>query len=195
VGRRRKKAQILNLLKKLYSGIVEWAERGDLVPLLILVAIPHYISVMAAFEWWPVAVAMGILTDLGHYRTILVYLRSSIGRAAALFWMTVLTLISYAFHVGFYVLGGGIPQPWPWVIGSVPPVLIFAMAYISKREGWYRRTAKGAASTANDSRWNYRNLSKDEKESLLGLTPKQIMERFPGVQERTARNWAKNIQG
>jgi hypothetical protein len=177
-------------LKKLYAGAVEWVERGDLVPLIILVSIPHYISVMSAFEWWPVAVAMGILTDLGHYRTILVYLRSSVGRIAALFWMSVLTGISYAFHVGFYTLGGNIPQPWPWVIGAVPPILIFAMAYISKREGWYRRTAKGTASTANSSvRLDYRHLLPEERAALQDMTVKEIMAKYPGLSDRSARNW------
>ena len=177
-------------MKKAYQWAVDWMERGDLVPLIIIVSIPHYISVMQAFEFWPVAVAMGILTDLGHYRTILVYLRSSVGRFASVFWMLLLTGLSYAFHVGFYTLSSNVPQPWPWYIGAVPPVLIFAMAYISKREGWYRKTtAKGSDATTIGSRWDYRRLSEAERAALQGLSVKEIQAKYPGLAERSARNW------
>ena len=180
---------MINTLLRIYRGAVDWVERGDLVPLLILVAVPHYITVMRTFEFWPVAVAMGILTDLGHYRTILVYLRSSVGRFASVFWMLILTAMSYAFHVGFYTIGNTAPQPWPWALGAVPPVLIFAMSYISKREGWQRRKSAEPTVSSTAVKYDYRHLSDADKQELRGLSVSQIMSRYPSLSERTARNW------
>ncbi len=183
---------MIDFLKRFYTAAVEWVERGDLVPLIILVSIPHYISVMSRFEYTIVAVAMGILTDLGHYRTILVYLKSTVGRFAALFWMSVLTLMSYAFHVGFYTLSGTAEQPWPWALGAVPPILVFAMAYISKREKWY---AKGKTVTAGHetqptlAKWDIRKLDPAARNELKGMSTKQIMAKYPGLSERSAANW------
>lgn len=187
---------MLDFLKKAYAAAVDWVERGDLVPLLILVAVPHYITVMVSFEFWPVAVAMGILTDLGHYRTILVYLKSTVGRGAALFWMLILTAISYGFHVGFYVLHGQMADQWPWVVGSVPPILIFAMAYISKREKWYlkKATANGSDITAiSSSKHDFRSLTDEQRSALKGLSAKEIMQRYPGLSERSAANWKARL--
>lgn len=187
---------MLDFLKKAYAAAVDWVERGDLVPLLILVAVPHYITVMVSFEFWPVAVAMGILTDLGHYRTILVYLKSTVGRGAALFWMLILTAISYGFHVGFYVLHGQMADQWPWVVGSVPPILIFAMAYISKREKWYLKKSApaGGVIASGGAKHDFRSLSEAERAVLKGLSAKEIMQRYPGLSERSASNWKARLK-
>ncbi len=188
---------MIDFFKRAYNAIVEWVERGDLVPLIILVSIPHYINVMGRFDYWGVAVAMGILTDLGHYRTILVYLKSTVGRFASLFWMSVLTFISYGFHVGFYTLGNFAPQPWPWILGAVPPVLIFAMAYISKREKWYIRGKTATAGSAEQptiAKWDIRKLDPAAKLELKGMTTKQIMAKYPGLSERSASNWKRKVK-
>lgn len=57
-------------MRKLWSRLVNWLENGDLVPIVILVSIPHYVRVLAEWEWMFVAASLGFLIDLGHYRPI-----------------------------------------------------------------------------------------------------------------------------
>lgn len=111
----------------LFRRFVNWMENGDLIPIVIAVSVPHYAHVLAQFDFWPVAAVIGFLVDVGHYRTIKLYLRDQ-----GWVWMVVLTLFSSGFHISFYALGGaGLAA---MLLGLAPTAVIFALAYITKKE-------------------------------------------------------------
>ncbi len=110
-----------------FKRFVNWIENGDMVPLVIAVSVPHYAHVLAQFEFMPVAAVIGFLVDVGHYRTIKLYLNT--GAAG---WMIVLTLFSAGFHMAFYAIGGaGLAAV---LLGAAPVAVIFSLAYITRKE-------------------------------------------------------------
>lgn len=123
---------------KLFKSFVNWMENGDLIPAIIAVSIPHYATVLSKYDFWAVAAVLGFLVDVGHYRTIKTYLR---GNGAA--WMIVLSVFSTGFHVAFYALGGA--GWWAVVIGCAVPAVIFALAFISRKERLDSKVAKSVA--------------------------------------------------
>lgn len=125
---------------KLWRGIVNWFENGDLLPLIIAVSVPHYGHVLAAYDFWPVAAVIGALVDLGHYRTIKAALNGK-----GWFWMIVMTVFSLGFHFAFYSAGGA---AW-WAalfFAAAVPVVIFALSFIAKAERLAEKAARGVAS-------------------------------------------------
>lgn len=126
-------------MKHIWRAVVNWFENGDLLPLIILVSVPHYGHVLAAYDWGPVAAVIGALVDLGHYRTIKAYLNGKGG-----FWMSVLTVFSLGFHWAFYLTGGA---SWYAALffASAVPVVIFALSFISKSERLATKAARQAA--------------------------------------------------
>lgn len=111
----------------IFQRFVNWIENGDMVPLVIAVSVPHYAHVLAQFEFMPVAAVIGFLVDVGHYRTIKLYLNT--GAAG---WMIVLTLFSAGFHMAFYAIGGA--GLFSFLLGAAPVAVIFALAYITRKE-------------------------------------------------------------
>lgn len=192
-------------MRKLFSTFVNWFENGELAPLIILVSVPHYATVLARFDWWPVASVLGFLLDLSHYRTIKAYQN---GRGAL--WMIVLTAFSFGFHCAFYVAGGAVW--WTSVFfGAAVPVVIFALSYLSFQEKWGQKARK-AAETMTVTRpdvetlpenlpeisgnlpepaqmpTTWRQLSENDRAIVVELTVPEIVEKYH-VSERTARNW------
>jgi hypothetical protein len=115
-----------SFLSRLWSYLVNWFERADLVPLLVIVSAVHYAAVLNGKDIWPVAVAIGLLVDLGHYRTV----RAAV-RYSGSFWHAVarwliaagMTALSLNYHQRFY-------EDW-WL--SVPlPLLIAALAWLQQ---------------------------------------------------------------
>ena len=117
----------MNTIMSIVKRFVNWIENGDLIPTIIAVSVPHYARVLAQYDFWAVAAIIGFLVDIGHYRTIKTYLRGN-----GWGWMVVLTVFSVGFHMAFYVLGGA--GGWSIVLGCAIPVVIFALAFISRRE-------------------------------------------------------------
>ncbi len=132
----------------IWHNLVHFFEYGDLVPLMVLVSGVHYASVLAGKDQFAVAVAVGLLVDLGHFRTVRAAVRYSAPKSKAsrskrwlvrmasrfnsqLFvrWSMVLvmTAISLAYHQRYY-------DDW-WL--SVPlPLLIAFLA-------WQQRVDRG----------------------------------------------------
>jgi hypothetical protein len=125
---------------------VNWFERGDLVPLMILVSAVHYASVLQGKDALPVAVAIGLLVDLGHYRTVRSAVRYQTARpatrgrtgragaqrrtwrwqmAARLAIAAGMTVVSLAYHQRYY-------QDW-WLSAPLP-LLIAALAWLRQVE-------------------------------------------------------------
>lgn len=175
-------------MRNIWNTIVDWLENGDLVPLIIAVSVPHYVGVLQEHDWWLVASVLGFLVDLGHYRTIKSFLKGK-----GMFWMVVLTIVSYGFHVVFYTDSAG---NWSWAFGAVVPVLLFALAYLSYNERWGDKARKmmrkkdeisdGTNSEKSGKRWN--DLTPEEIEKIPEMTSSEIAQEF-GVTKRTGRNW------
>lgn len=129
------------MIKRLWSALVDWFEHGDLVPLLVVVSAVHYSTILAKYDAWPVAVAIGLLVDLGHYRWVRAASRYSGNskREAATRWAIAgaMTAVSLAYHQRFYA-------DW-WL--SVPlPLLIASLAWLSKVDRPQTSKGKAAAS-------------------------------------------------
>jgi hypothetical protein len=115
---------------KLWHRFTYWLEKGDLVPFLVIASAYHYVVVLWQHDPWWVAVPIGILVDLGHYRTVIIAARYRVkgGKPSTfvLRWSVagILTAVSLMYHWRFY--GGDF-----WL--AVPiPVLIAALAYFQR---------------------------------------------------------------
>ena len=117
----------MNKLSTLWNAIVKWFEYGDLVPLLVTVSAVHYIDVLDSKDQWYVAVAIGLLVDLGHYR----WVRAAARYNGSFIWggftrwtfAILMTVVSLVYHERFY------SDLWL----SVPlPFLIASLAWLSK---------------------------------------------------------------
>lgn len=134
----------VNAAKSFWNWLVWWFERGDLVPLLVVVSSVHYMSILAGKDVWPVAVAIGILVDLGHFRTIRAAFRYEVKpkhKAARFLWIAyrrtiypanlymrwaialAMTGISLAYHQRYYN---------DWWLSAPIPFLIAALAWLQK---------------------------------------------------------------
>jgi hypothetical protein len=142
-------------MKKFWNFVVTWFESGDLVPLLVLVSAVHYAAVLASKDFWLVAVAIGLLVDLGHYRTVRAAVRYSgsdgwqrVARWAIAIAMTALSL---NYHERYY-------QDW-WLSAPLP-LLIAALA-------WLQQIERKPVSKAE------REQSKSEADSKIVLLPSE----------------------
>ena len=117
----------MKIARAAWLYLVNWFECADLVPLLILVSAVHYASVLATKDPLPVAVAIGLLVDLGHYRTIRAAVRyagSSKAQTAARWAIAAgMTALSLSYHQRYY-------QDW-WLSAPLP-LLIAALAWLQQ---------------------------------------------------------------
>lgn len=116
-------------MTRAWRAAVNWFETGDLVPLLVLVSAVHYAAVLASKDYWAVAVAIGLLVDLGHYRVVRVAVRYAgdngwqrLARWAIAIGMTA---VSLNYHQRYY-------QDW-WLSAPLP-LLIAALAWLQQVE-------------------------------------------------------------
>lgn len=113
---------------KLWRAAVDWFENADLVPLLVLVSAVHYAAVLAGKDYWAVAVCIGLLVDLGHYRTVRSAVRYNGGWGNKLTrWAIALgmTVISLNYHQRYYE---------DWWLSAPLPLLIAALAWLQQVE-------------------------------------------------------------
>lgn len=61
---------IYTWLRSAWLWLTDWFEHGDLVPLLVIVSAVHYAAVLRGKDDAAVAISIGMLVDLGHFRTI-----------------------------------------------------------------------------------------------------------------------------
>lgn len=110
-----------------WHSLVDWFEFSDLVPLLVLVSAVHYAAVLAGKDYWLVAVAIGLLVDLGHYRTIRAAVRygGDDRRQRWARWLIAagMTALSLNYHQRYY-------QDY-WLSAPLP-LLIAALAWLQQ---------------------------------------------------------------
>jgi len=114
-------------IKSAWQWLVDWLEYGDLVPLLVLVSAFHYAAILKDRDALPVAIALGLIVDLGHFRTIRAAFRYSgeDRRHKLSLWgiALVMTAVSFAYHQRYY-------QDF-WLSAPIP-FLIAALAWLQK---------------------------------------------------------------
>ena len=137
-----------------WGNILRWLERGNLVPLLVLVSAAHYAYVLQSHDWWPIAIAIGLLVDIGHFRSVLIAVRYTGARRAELAMRyavaCVMTAISLSYHWRFY--------DGDWTLAVPMPLLIAALAYFERRDARQRTTSTQKTSTKSDRGLEYERL-------------------------------------
>lgn len=112
-------------MKKAWSTLVHWFEFGDLVPLIVIVSAVHYSLMLQAYDHAVVAVAIGLLVDLGHFRTVRAAVRYSGAsrRTAATRWLMALamTAVAVAYQQRYY---------GDWWLSLPLPFLIASLAWL-----------------------------------------------------------------
>jgi len=94
-------------VKARYLSVARFFENGDLVPFAVLTSAWHFIQALRSHgEAWPIAIATGIFVDMLHYRTV----RKAVNERSRVAWgvAVLTTIISYIFHLLFYVARLGV---------------------------------------------------------------------------------------
>ena len=111
----------MTYVKTAWQTLVNWFEHGDLIPLLVIVSAAHYTSILSGYDKWPVAVSLGILVDIGHYRVVRAAIRYNNNRKAETvrrwIFLLVMTGISFGYHYWFYNRSFLLAAPIPLLIG------------------------------------------------------------------------------
>lgn len=182
-------------MKAIWSWIVWVFEKADIIPPIIAVSVWHYAGALAHKDPIPVAIILGGLIDIGHYRSVKAYFKkNTIGRFAL---MAVFTALTGWYHYLWYqniLLAAGMP------------VLIIGLAILSTWEGWEKQAGKvgsenrkvagnflSEGSGPKSSRQDWRNLPQEDRLLVASMKTTDIMDKY-GIPERTARNWRKSAQ-
>lgn len=147
-------------MNNLWQRIASFFEDGDLVPFAVVVSSVHFIQALVTYggEHWLVAVCVGVFVDMLHYRTIRHAVRGRTRGAVALAAMT--TLMSYAFHLLFYIDGGQL-QPVYWLLAAPLPLGIFILAWQSEQAR--REQTQADANAAQIAANEYKRLQDGHK--------------------------------
>ena len=109
-------------LTRTWRTAVEWFEHGDLVPLLVVVSAAHYANILAGKDPLIVAIAIGILVDISHYRTVRAAVRyqnrnwQMIARWSVALAMTAVAL---TYHLRYYDNDIWLAAPLPFLIATL----------------------------------------------------------------------------
>lgn len=110
-------------------GWIVWLfEKADIIPPLVIVSAYHYGGALVDYDLLPVAIVLGVLIDLGHYRSVKAAIKTpEIPQFAV---MTVLTVMTGYYH-------------WLWyrnfILAATVPALIICLSLLSKWGGWERQ--------------------------------------------------------
>lgn len=112
-----------------WIALVEWFEYGDLVPLIVIVSAVHYAVILRGYDHIVVAIAIGLMVDLTHFRSVRSAVRYTNWKRAQFYvrWgiALLLTSVAVAYQLRFYV------DPWL----AVPlALLIPAMAWLYEND-------------------------------------------------------------
>lgn len=168
-----------NIFYKILHSIIDWAENGDLILLIVLVSAVHFAYVLAGHDYWIVAIALGLLVDLGIYRTVRHAVRyqgaNKAERLARYAIAGVMTCVSYVYHLRFY------GDPW---LAAPVPFLIAVLAWLDRRKYAERQPqpAREQAQQPETERFICLTCgaSYDSQQGLAAHTRKHIREKTNG---------------
>jgi hypothetical protein len=113
------------MIRNIFNGIVYFFEHGDLVPLIVIVSAVHYAAILSHHDHIIVAVAIGLLVDLGHYRWVRAAVRyhgnSRQEKFARWSLALLMTVVSVAYQQRYYT---------DWWLSLPLPTLIFSLAWL-----------------------------------------------------------------
>lgn len=72
---------MIKRLTPLWHALLNWLEHGDLVPWMVIVSAVHYSVILQAHDNPVTATAIGLMVDLGHFRTVRAAVRYSPAKA------------------------------------------------------------------------------------------------------------------
>lgn len=120
----------MNNLKSLWTRLVSWFEYGDLVPLIVIISGVHYADMLAGYDHWFVAIAIGLLVDLGHFRTVRAAVRygGSDNQQKIIRWLMALAMsaVAITYQQRYYD---------DWWLSAPLPFLIAALAWLQRVDG------------------------------------------------------------
>lgn len=129
----------MKALTNFWYALLHWLEHGDLVPWMVIVSAVHYSVILQQHDSWLTATAIGLMVDLGHFRTVRAAVRYNPAKAKskrakanikqetfARWSMAVfMTAVSVAYQQRFY-------HDW-WL--SLPlPLLIASLAWLQQKD-------------------------------------------------------------
>lgn len=175
-------------MKLIWNWIVWLFEKADIIPPVIAVSVWHYAGALSGKDPLPVAIVLGLLIDIGHYRSVKVYFKKhTIGRFVL---MLVLTTLTGWYHYLWYK---------EILLALGMPTLIISLAILSTWEGWERQAGKVGKEEkqsgklpeiAASNRYDWRTLPEEDRQLVAGMVTSEIMRKY-GIPDRTARNWRR----
>ena len=144
---------MIDKLSKAWKAIFEYLEHGNLVILIVLVSAVHYALILQTWDTIAVAIAIGLMVDLGHYRTVKAAVRYrtpkptkddkrswfSLHHTGIIRWAMALFFTAIAISYQMIYYDGDIRFALPL------PLLIVGLAWLSetnKAVGTKRKSAK-----------------------------------------------------
>ncbi|CAK0756326.1 membrane hypothetical protein [Gammaproteobacteria bacterium] len=119
-----------------WGGLVWLFEKADIIPALVIVSVYHYGGAMAQHgDPAPVAMALGVLTDVGHYRSVKAVATKPQERRR---WAVglVLTILTGYYHYLWYN---------DVILAVCIPILIISLALLSKWDRWDAQASQPGA--------------------------------------------------
>lgn len=133
-------------MRKYTDTIVRWFESGDLIPLMVLVSAVHYAAVLRGKDGFAAAIAIGLLVDLGHYRTVRYAVRYTGVRKWEIcvrwFVALIMTVVSFDYHYRYYQ---------DVLLAAPLPFLIAVLAWLGSRSHNAPTKTNETTTTANDT--------------------------------------------
>ena len=134
-------AAIKSAIKTLWGVMVWLFEKADIIPALVIVSAWHYsVAMSARGDPAPIAIALGVLTDVGHYRSVKgVAKKNELKRWVVAIGLTVLT---FYYHYLYYQ---------DYILAICVPSLIISLALLSKWDGWEGQSIRIAPRASEDA--------------------------------------------
>lgn len=156
----------------LWQRAADFFESGDLVPFAVVVSSVHFVTALVVYggEAWPVAILVGVFVDMLHYRTIRYAVRGRTRTAVILAALT--TIMSYVFHLLFYIDGGAF-VPVYLLLAAPLPFGIFILAW--QQEQARAETTQADASAAQRLADDYKRLQDDHKKLQAAHKEQQVV--------------------
>lgn len=191
----------MKILRKAWQFVIWLIEKSDIIPALVIVSGYHYAGALAGRDPLPVAVVLGVLIDLGYYRSVKGFFRKM--ERQRFIVMLILTAMTWYYHYLWYR---------DIILSAMLPALIVCLSLISKWDGWERQSARimqadaqpavqpalqaaqplQPALPAHAERRAWRSLTTAERAELKNMHADAVAERY-NISIRTAYEWKAKV--
>jgi hypothetical protein len=153
-----------NAIKTLWGVLVWLFEKADIIPALVIVSAWHYsVAMSTRGDPAPIAIALGVLTDVGHYRSVKGVAKKNEPKR----WIVAigLTALTFYYHFLYYQ---------DIILALCVPALIISLALLSRWDGWDGQSIRIAPRMSEDAP----KVSEDDPQSVR-YPCGQCQETFP----------------